>query len=87
MSAHRFVLGLVRVSAAAVVLLVGGLGIYGFGAGYFYNIDVGPVRLGLPTPWNVVAVVLLSTALLAAVRRILLSPTPEGRTTVTESWR
>lgn len=87
MSAHRFVLGLVRVSAAAVVLVVGGLAIYGFGAGYFSNINFGPVRLGLPTPWNVVGVVLLSAALLAAVRRIFRSPTPEGRTTVTEGWR
>lgn len=56
------------------MLAIGGLGIYGFGAGYFSIISFGPLRLGLPTPWNVVAVLLLGLALVAAVGRLLLPP-------------
>lgn len=55
-----------RLVLAAAVLLVGGLLIYAFGAGYFSQFGV-----GVPTPFNVVATLVLGAALLSVVARIL----------------
>lgn len=55
-----------RIVAAALVLALGGLLIYAFGGGWLYAFG-----LYLPTPWNIWATVLLASALIFLVIRIL----------------
>ncbi len=62
---------LLRLPAAAVVLLLAGTLIYGFGAGYFWP-------LGLPTPLNVAATVVLSFLALRWAWRYVSAPVHKG---------
>jgi hypothetical protein len=55
-----------RLALAAAALVVGGLLIYAFGAGYFSQFGI-----GVPTPFNMVATLALGAALLSVVVRIL----------------
>lgn len=61
---------MLRTAAAVALLIVGSILIYGFGAGYFSSITIAGVPVGLPTPWNVVAAVVLGVGLLSLVMRI-----------------
>ena len=60
---------LARLGVAATALLVGAYVLYGFGAGYFWALGI-----GLPTPLNVVATVVLAAGLLWGVGRFLRRP-------------
>lgn len=64
----------VRIVLALALLLVGGVLIYGLGAGYFSRLGI-----GFPTPYNLVVTVVLTVVLLLAVRRILWPPSRRGR--------
>jgi len=69
----KAVLGLTRLLGASVVLSVGSVLIYGFGAGYLAGYG-----LWVPTPWNFVLTILLAIVLLLAVVRILGFPRKAG---------
>ena len=79
----RFVLALAQAVvcvAVAVGALVGGATlIYAFGAGYLYA----AFGIGLPTPWNVVASIVLGAALILAVYAFIASFMPKRRP---QSW-
>lgn len=58
-----------RVVAALAILMVGGLVIYMFGAGFFSGYGI-----GLPTPWNVVGTVVLSLVLVFVCWHLVRGP-------------
>ena len=57
---------MLRIVISAAILVGGGILIYEFGAGYFSLYG-----FGLPSPWNVVAVVIMGTGLVLVVGWLL----------------
>lgn len=58
-----------RVVTALAILIVGGMLIYMFGAGFFSGYGI-----GLPTPWNIVGTILLSLVLVSVCWQLVKGP-------------
>jgi hypothetical protein len=60
---------LLRLGSAAVLLIIGALAIYAFGAGY-----LSVIGLGVPSPWNAILSAIMFAGLLLLVWRIVDMP-------------
>ncbi len=69
---RRTVGWLLRLGSAAVLLIIGALAIYAFGAGY-----LSAIGLGVPSPWNAVLSAIMFAGLLLLVWRIVGIPSPK----------